>query len=1094
MRAFRFAVVVSILSAISGCPSCAPDLVGQGIARLTVRNVGAMVTLASANEDCGFASPEVLENATVEGEVGGPGSLTLKVAGCTIDAGSGTDVSEDCTGDKTTAKGRFTLTATRTIVGTLTGNAANPIVPGSADAVTIKIERVEVDDFAVEKSDSDDSLRMISGSLAVGSFKPRLGVDETSGACAIPTPVLTANAIAYKDAVVFVKTPDNEFEADVETSSFSAQNGRKGDQENSISGTMTVFGSEVEVTGDGVLDSAYVRSEFEEDYACTENLAGPTAFACGDLDALVANGAARLTVKAIGTVVGLLDANDACGFSNGDVLAAGLPTGTVGGDGSITFTVTDCTINLGATPVELEADCNGNSTVVSGSVVVSGTKTVTGRFTGNPATPVVPDSDLPASFTISAVASSFSVGSTNSENQIEFENGTLSGSVSPRTALAADTGACSYATPNATLADIAVVDADVVVRSTAGVFSLHMDEAALDATNGVVGAAENALVGTVTVGENVYDVPADGAGLDPEYDADAFIDTFGCAPDLVPGPVYACQFAGPIGIGAAQLTMRTLGSVAKMLESNAIAPCGFASAAVAGTPVFTGPGGVGDDGQTATFTIGTACTVTVPDDTPLGADCLGNLTTAGGSFTATGTKGVTGFQTGNPFNPVVPTSRDPATVQLSITFNNFVVESETSSASLLIKSGTLTGTVAPRVALDVTTGACSISTPNVAFSDVVWTDADVTLVSDGSTFDFVVDTAALSAQNGTTETASNVLSGAITVDGVPVNVPADMPLDPAFDQAAFDSTYLCDPDADGPAQTPVLAPNEATCSFRTTLGNAAARLLVKSVAVGTIASNDNPGCGFDATLGTETGTPGSAGTYSVDIAACATPFGPTPVAISETCPLDIDNNTQTTNAAGSVTTSGTKAVVGFLTGQAAPSNIVPLTRDGVTFTISDLTFGDFRVFDSFAGAPPDTESSTTGSASAVVTPILGQSIQTTTNLGGTPAYTITVPIAEITDVQMTAGTMTVVSDGNTFNVSLADVDLDAFNGSWSGTESGRDPAPPAQANQIAGSLVVDGVPVTLPVGSPLDPAFNSLAVTASYACNLDLEQPVPGAP
>jgi hypothetical protein len=486
------------------------------------------------------------------------------------------------------------------------------------------------------------------------------------------------------------------------------------------------------------------------------------------------------------------------------------------------------------------------------------------------------------------------------------------------------------------------------------------------------------------------------------------------------------------------------------------------------------------------FSIASACEVAVPADTPLGADCSAVVTSAGGGFSATGTKRVTGFQTGNPYNPVVPTSRDPAEVTLSVTFDNFVVENSASTSTLLIKSGTLTGTVAPRTALDVTTGACSISTPNVAFSNVVWSDADVTLVSNGSTFDFTIDSATLSAQNGTTESASNAVSGTITLDGMPVTVQPGTPLDPAFEQTAFDESYTCDPDAGGPLQPPMLAVNEAMCSFRQAIGTAAARLLTKNMGIGATAHNGNNVCGFSAAAvvgaGVTAGNPGSHGTFTLTSTACPTPFGATPVQISTTCEV-APGVTLETLASGTVTGDGTKEIGGMLTGQAIPNNIVPMFRDDVTFDVS-LTFADFELFDRVIGTTEDTRSIVNGTASATVSPVLGQSAGTTTAVGF-PAFTIQVPVATIADITMADGTMTIVSDGNTFNLALTDVALTAFNGSWSGEGSILDPDPAAQQNAISGSLTV---------GTPLDPEFNNLALTASYSCNPDLVAPIPAAP
>jgi hypothetical protein len=1081
---------------VGGCPSCAPDLVGQGVARLTVRNVGAVTSLVTNDEDCGFASDKV--DVKVDGEVGGEGTLTLTVKDCAIDAGSGQDVSTDCEDVKTIAKGKVTVSATRTINGTLTGNAdpALAIVPNGPDAVTIKLTKVEFDGFSVEKTDSDDVLTNTDGSLTA-TVKPRLAVDETTGVCSIATPNVTFT-IKYGASNVHVKTPDNEFDADVASSDYTAQSGKKGKSENSISGKMTVFGSEIDVKDDGKLDPSYKKEDFLKSYACTENLQDPENFTCGDLNAPLADGAARLTTKTLGTLASLLNADDACGFASAGVLGAAVPDGDVGGDGTITFTVTDCELAFGATPVALPSDCNGVATEVSGTVTVSATKVITGRFTGDFAgDPVVPDSDRPAVVTItSAEFADFTLGSSADNNSIRFENGTLAGTVTPRTALSSANGACSISSANAALSVTSLIS-DVAVTSDSGTFNLAITAADFDATNGSMGDGTNELAGTVTVDETAYTVPSDGLGLNPTFNQAEFDDSWQCAPDLVTPVSHQCTFVVPIAIGASQLSMRTFGTVVSIIDANTA--CGFSSPAVGGGVTFEGPGGVGDDGQTAVFTIGTACEVTLPADTPLSLDCNGVTTTGGGTISVTGTKRVTGFQTGDPFEPVVPTSSTPAVFDLTITFTEFVVENSASTASLTIHSGQLAGTMSPRVILDPLTGACSVSTPNVAFSNVTWTDADVTLLSDGKTFDMQIATSDLDAQNGTTGAASNSISGTITVDGAPV--PVGGPLDPAFDQTTFDAGYTCDPDGAGPEVAPIVPPVEAACSFRTALGFGAAALLTKSMGVSANVVKADNTCGFSTPAvfgaGETTGTAPGVGSFEMTITDCDKPLGGTDIPLgAASCPLDGNGTTLQTLGHGAINgVDGTLLQTGFLTGAAPPNpNIIPLERTGVTIDVTEMTLVGLHLADSVGGGPYETESTVDGVFATTVVPVLGQSDQATAALAGAPGsppgYGVSTTVAHIT-TQSAAATITIVSEGKTFNLSLTDVNLDAFAGSWDGTGAA---AGVARENEVTGALTIDGIPVTLGTGTPLDPDFNNALSTAVYACNPDLTAPIPAAP
>ncbi|MEW5850456.1 MAG: hypothetical protein AB2A00_16850 [Myxococcota bacterium] len=1067
----------------AGCPACQnpADTVAMGVARLTVRNMGAVGTLVNANTSCGFSAPSVLGAATLSGEVGTAGSVTWTVTDCEIDAGGGTEVSKDCEGVTVTASGKVKVSATKTITGILTGKPESPVVPSGPDAVTIAITSASFTDFKVENSSSGNKMTIKSGTLAA-NIKPRLAVAADTGACAISTPNTTFSGITWTSGAVHVTTPDNEVEATIKTSALDAQNGVNGDNENKLSGKITLSSQvgmappnqeeekTIPVSGDTEgLDPDYDAAKFKASYACTANLASPESFVCADLRPRLADGAARLTVKTFGAVAGIVDKNTTCGFSATSVQGAATATGTVGGQGAVTFTVTDCDITIPA-DTAVSTDCAGVETRAGGTFRVSGTKTVSGRLTGSQTQPVVPSTDSPAVLSLTITPTNFKVSSSADVNALTLVSGTLAGTLTPRVALAADTGACAISTPMARFEDLTYTNGVVKVTSESGTFQLNVGTSTIDAVNGTWDTDSNKLSGSISVEGESFTVPSDLQGLNPDFDQAAFDASYACTPNLVTPVSHSCSFLGPLAQGISRLTPRTLGTVVSII--NADTNCGFSSAAVGGTPQITG--NLGDDGATAVFTISSACTLPFATETVVGpaTSCNPAATSVMGTISVTGTKTVRGYNTGDPLTPIVPTSRDPAEFDLTITFTDFTVTNSESTSSLTVKSGTLSAQVTPRTGIDLTTGACSISTPVVTFESMTFSNANVRLVSDGKAFDVAVSASDLDAQNGTKDTVSNTLTGSITVDSAPVTIPinpADSTLDPEFDQTAFDAAYACTPNL-------MVAPNEEACSFRRTLAQQAARLLIKNVGVATNMLNGNTSCGFAAAsvLGAPTdvqGNPGSPGSITWAANACA--MGPLPADTT----IAPDCLGGATKASGTATATATKMVTGL---RNTDPPIVPVSRDAATFTITSLVFDAFNAYSVPTGVTVPTGKMTlTGTATATVSPIGGES---NTNAG---VYSISTPVAGLSNVQTTNATAVLFLEGKTFNVTIDSADLDAFAGSYD-----------TQTNTLSGTISVDGRAVTLPINPAdptLDPSYDQTTFDSSYACTPDLKEPVPAA-
>ena len=1094
----RILALAGITVLAAGCgPTSISNQVANGAARLTVRNVGAVTSLLNANTTCGFASMAVLQAATVDGTVGGPGSVTLTVSNCTIDAGSGGTPTgaADCNGNVTTAFGKVTVTsATRTVRGTLTGNVMSPVVPENQDATTIQLNGVTFEDFRADSSASDNKITFKNGGLTA-TVKPRLAVAADSGACAIATPNTGFEGISFTAETEFQIEGSSNVTGTIYASRLTAQNGvGSNGKENFLEGQMELasrvgIGSsppilpnkqevhEVPGTDTDGLDPDYDAAKFASNYQCATvnpNLLLPQSFTCADLTPRLADGASRLTIKTLGTVVGMLDKDTMCGFSSNNVKAAAVLNGSVGEEGSLTLTVSGCTINL-PNATELTADCGGVKTTVRGQVRVNATKIVTGRLTGDATTPVIPMTDSPATFSVQATFTDFRVGSTADASALTARSGTLSGTVQPRVALASDSGACSIASPIARFSTVTWGNnSDLAVSTSSGTFNLPVNAAALSAVNGTWGADSNTLSGTMTVGTNAaLTIPSDGMGLNPTFTQAAFDASWQCAtvnPTLVTPVSHSCEFESPLAAGVARLTPRMFAAVVSALNSNT--SCGF-SASGANAPAVALSAAPGNSGTvTQTIAQGTPCVLSFSPEQLLGtADCAGSETRVFGQVAVYGTKVVSGRITGDPTTPVVPTSRTPAVFNLTASFTNFRVRSTTSTSELTGVSGTLSGRLTPVTGMDTTTGACSISTPVATFEDLTWTNGVVRLVSSGRNFNLAVATSNLDAQNGSKDGVTNRITGSLTLDGTAYTLPVpgdDTDLDPDFNQTNFDAAYACTPNL-------MVAGSDAVCTFEGVMAQGVSRLTPRTYGIVTSIVNGNTSCGFSspgvvgAALATGTtgtvGRPGGSMVFTI-------PQG-SPCELTFTTPYTLptpDCAGVTTTVEGIARVTGTKTIAqGWLTGD--PTNpIVPSSRDAVTFALSMELVG-FKVTTSTSA---NALTATTGTLTGSMSPRLAID-------GVTGACSVSTPVVTFTDLAWNNAALVLQSGARTFNVTASTSNLDAQAGD-------KD----AVTNTITGSINLNGTNVTVPVNPAdprLDPDFVQATFDTSYACIPNLVKP-----
>ncbi|MBT6176920.1 MAG: hypothetical protein HOI23_06700 [Deltaproteobacteria bacterium] len=800
MPKFSRIILLVILTTQVGCIEWFSGKIGTGVARLTVRNVGAMLLAVNNDDVCGFASAAVNDNPEADAAVGGSGSLTYTVTDCEIEYTDWESLSTDCNDVETRAKGKLIISARKIVEGRITGNPEKAVIPTEATGARFIIENARFENFISEKSNSEAAMNMISGSISA-VIEPLLAKGE-NGTCSILTPNIQFSEISYGTSLVHVDTGDRDFEVDVDSSNIEAQNGNIGDHQNRISGDITVWGKHEPVPHDeDGLDPEFNEEVFADSFSCVEDLFLPVAYEC-PLEEKLGLAAGRLAVRDFAGLAKLVATNTQCGFESPEVLNSFTYEGDIGyNDGRVTYTVSNCEIFV-EEPLEVSVDCNGEQTLVQGFVKVSGTKVVEGYLTGDSQVPVVPDSMAPAVIQLEAQVIDFSVTQTNSEKYLTINKGTLSGSLTPRTIMDNETGACKLSTPHSIFRDVRLLDALTTVTSSGSQFDVAVEQADLFAVNGQFEDYENYLDGSLMVDGDLISFPITGEepSLDPEYDADVFHAAFDC----VENSTYvdtdeACFFEKTLAQGAARLLVKTYGVITKTVDSDT--DCGFdnkldqiwefVDTSLLG-PAFTG------DPVSVDWAVD-QCVIGGNEREVVAEDCSGNVISIDGTASITGSKSVTG-QLNLSGTPLHPLNRRSAEFEFTrIDLNNFAAMEQKSGAEesgpfLMFHSGTLTGLSHPVTgeAAD-SPGAYFIKTPVSGFESVA-VDAHVTLHNDGKIFHLILNGSDLDAFNGSYGFQTNSLMGDLWVNGTRYRMETngeEMELNPDYDQDAFDASYAC---------------------------------------------------------------------------------------------------------------------------------------------------------------------------------------------------------------------------------------------------------------------------------------------------------------
>jgi hypothetical protein len=146
-------------------PDVERSTLAMGVARLTVREVTALLKAADKDTTCGFSAGVTKTAVQLTGAPGDDGTATWSVANCKLKFPTETKLDSDCNGADLFVTGEATLTATRVINGVLTKDTFNnPVAPADGQAITLTLH-AELNGFTVRDGATNNLINVHSGTL-----------------------------------------------------------------------------------------------------------------------------------------------------------------------------------------------------------------------------------------------------------------------------------------------------------------------------------------------------------------------------------------------------------------------------------------------------------------------------------------------------------------------------------------------------------------------------------------------------------------------------------------------------------------------------------------------------------------------------------------------------------------------------------------------------------------------------------------------------------------------------------------------------------------------------------------------------------------
>lgn len=284
----------------------------------------------------------------------------------------------------------------------------------------------------------------------------------------------------------------------------------------------------------------------------------------------VSDGVARLSAQHMSMIVSELTPR----FDKAEFTITPSSDPAMYGKGTATWTLENIDINYD-NETTVYTNCQGEKGLWKGMLhVKKAQKIMFGRLTGNPEKPVIPE---PGSLKIKvkAEASNLSIRFPDKDGELLLENGDISFTARPRLAQN-ESGMRLAPTPNTRFDKVRLSNMRGVLANKDIEVPLEIKDARLSIQVGAGESDENYLNGSITLFGHEHEVPSDGAGLDPDYDAEKFISTYACKqsnPALV--SYQHIPVESKVAPGIAAMTAGLVSALASEIDENSV--CGLLS-------------------------------------------------------------------------------------------------------------------------------------------------------------------------------------------------------------------------------------------------------------------------------------------------------------------------------------------------------------------------------------------------------------------------------------------------------------------------------------------------------------------------------------
>lgn len=507
--------------------------------------------------------------------------------------------------------------------------------------------------------------------------------------------------------------------------------------------------------------------------------------------------------------------------------------------------------------------------------------------------------------------------------------------------------------------------------------------------------------------------------------------------------------------GIARLSVLQVGLLANVIAEDD--RCGFDADAVRDAVEVTGAYG---ERGTAVYRV---------DDCALGFDaietvldgCGAEPVRLSGRARVTATLEIDGTVTDRASDPIIPAGPDAAKIVLEqVVLQGFTARFESRNAELVMREGTLSAIVRPRLAKGKDTAFCSVPTPDAAVTSLVYDGASLLAREKGEAVVFV-SSSDLRGQIGRGANSENSFGGTIAIGGQTFDLPGDVSpaLDDGYDREDFVSRFACDEELATPVQYDCACEGNA-CHPDAPVADGVARLVPLTFAHVVRMIDEDDRCGFAAITPSYDAEVGQQGTATYVLPSCT---------LDQPIEREPDCHNVSTSISGRVVVSGQRTVYGYLTGDFEGDPVVPTRADAAAFSLS-IELTDFYVrTSSDTPALRIRRGTLTGTMRPrlALDPEEGACIRATHH-------------AAFEGLELVNAEVEIIDDHESFPLTVGRLSLDAV----AGTLGDR-------TNTLAGTLIFGDQTFAVPSDDGgLDPDFDAAHFDAGFTCE-DLEWPTP---